>query len=114
VPKSAVAKAGGSGSLPKRTNPAHGRTSISHFEAKRAARSEAATGAASSDVAMTSKNASGAIRAARSGAMIRPFGVRRSAGTAAPTSSVEISFESIRSRKSAASGPDTSTYPRSS
>ena len=41
--------------------------------------------------------------------MIRPFGVKRSAGLEEPGSSVAISFESIRSRKSSASGPETST-----
>ena len=41
--------------------------------------------------------------------MIRPFAVRRSAGLEEPGSSVATSFESMRSRKSSASGPATST-----
>jgi len=56
-----------------------------------------------------SRNPSSAVLTARTGAMMRPFAVKRSAGREEPGSSVATSFESIRSRKSSASGPKTST-----
>jgi hypothetical protein len=76
---------------------------------KREASSELATGLARSGESVMSRKVAGAVRTARRGAMIRPFGVRRSACLAAPTSRLATSFESIRSRKSSASGPVTST-----
>ena len=82
--------------------------STSHLAAKRA-RSSVEPTVSASEASVISRYASGPSRTTRSGATIRLFGVSSRAGRASPGSSVATSFESIRSRNSAAPGPSTAT-----
>ena len=73
------------------------------------ARSSVELTVSTSAASVISRNDAGPSRTTHSGATMRLFGVSNSAGRASPGPSETTSFESIRSRKSAASGPVTAT-----
>src|SRR5918992_1190207 len=85
--------------------------SISALVAKRERRSSAVTRSPRPG-SVSSRKSSGPRRQTTRGAITRPFAVSRSASHASSRSSVSTSFETIRSRYEAASGPETRTNSR--